>query len=149
MNTKWLLTTLFGFFIPVNAFVQFKPYYTGLTSKIDKLSLKPEPINFKKNKEDCDDCDPDNPLEKGHDGNCNTPKSKTPIEKLGWANDDKKDNDLIEAYSAWFGFPAEEKWKGVRYTVYAILGGYLLGDLKDEVIHHFNLENNPFFDILS
>ena len=39
------------------------------------------------------------------------------------------DADIIEKYSNWFGlFPPEQKWKSVRFTVYAIVAGYLLAD---------------------
>ena len=46
--------------------------------------------------------------------------------------------DIIEKYSNWFGFfPPEQKWKSVRYTIYALAFGWSLGDLGDAMRHFF------------
>jgi len=42
------------------------------------------------------------------------------------------------------GFESDEKWKAVRYTIYALVGGYLLGDVKDQIFDHFT---NPFSNL--
>ena len=74
-------------------------------------------------------------------------KDKDPIERLGWKkNDNDKDDDLLAKYAEWFGFPSDQKWRAIRYTFYAMLGGYLLGEAGDKLTYLFHLKDNPFWD---
>ena len=73
--------------------------------------------------------------------------NKDPIERLGWKkNDNDKDDDLLAKYAEWFGFPSDQKWRAIRYTFYAMLGGYLLGEAGDKLTYLFHLKDNPFWD---
>lgn len=74
-------------------------------------------------------------------------KDKDPIERLGWKKNDIDNNDdLLAKYAEWFGFPSDQKWRAIRYTFYAMLGGYLLGDAGDKLTYLFHLKDNPFWD---
>ena len=74
-------------------------------------------------------------------------KDKDQIERLGWKkNDNDKDDDLLAKYAEWFGFPSDQKWRAIRYTFYAMLGGYLLGEAGDKLTYLFHLKDNPFWD---
>ena len=74
-------------------------------------------------------------------------KDKDPIERLGWKkNDIDNDDDLLAKYAEWFGFPSDQKWRAIRYTIYAMLGGYLLGEAGDKLTYLFHLKDNPFWD---
>jgi len=70
-----------------------------------------------------------------------------PIERLGWKkNDIGNDDDLLAKYAEWFGFPSDQKWRAIRYTFYAMLGGYLLGEAGDKLTYLFHIKDNPFWD---
>ena len=74
-------------------------------------------------------------------------KDKDPIERLGWKKNDIDNNDdLLAKYAEWFGFPSDQKWRAIRYTFYAMLGGYLLGEAGDKLTYLFHLKDNPFWD---
>ena len=65
------------------------------------------------------------------------------IKKLGWTTKNDED-DLVEKFAQLMGFESYEKWKAVRYTIYALVAGYLLGDVRDQVFEHFT---NPFSNL--
>ena len=74
-------------------------------------------------------------------------KDKDPIERLGWKKNEVDNNDdLLAKYAEWFGFPSDQKWRAIRYTFYAMLGGYLLGEAGDKLTYLFHLKDNPFWD---
>ena len=74
-------------------------------------------------------------------------KDKDPIERLGWKKNDIDNNDdLLAKYAEWFGFPYDQKRRAIRYTFYALLGGYLLGEAGDKLTYLFHLKDNPFWD---
>ena len=74
-------------------------------------------------------------------------KDKDPIERLGWKKNYIDNNDdLLAKYAEWFGFPSDQKWRAIRYTFYAMLGGYLLGEAGDKLTYLFHLKDNPFWD---
>ena len=162
MKIALLLTSLLGGFTPINnlfvyGFVPIKPptynlpHYnifrkitypkknypkiTDIRVPGNKTIVKEGYRNTKlyaKNSDD-DDKDKDN--------------NKDPIERLGWKkiyND--KDDDLLAKYAEWFGFPPDQKWRAIRYTFYAMLGGYLLGEAGDKLTYLFHLKDNPFWD---
>lgn len=61
------------------------------------------------------------------------------------SNNDLNEPDIIEKYSNWFGwFPPEKKWKSVRFTVYSILAGYMLGEGIQNLIDYSNSPNLDF-----
>ena len=61
------------------------------------------------------------------------------------SNNDLNEPDIIEKYSNWFGwFPREKKWKSVRFTVYSILAGYMLGEGIQNLIDYSNSPNLDF-----
>ena len=84
-----------------------------------------------------------------HDDDKDKDNEKDPIERLGWKkndNDNDNDDDLLAKYAEWFGFPSDQKWRAIRYTFYAMLGGYLLGEAGDKLTYLFHLKDNPFWD---
>ena len=84
---------------------------------------------------------------KNSDDDKDNEKDKDPIERLGWKkNDNDNDDDLLAKYAEWFGFPSDQKWRAIRYTFYAMLGGYLLGEAGDKLTYLFHLKDNPFWD---
>ena len=119
-------------FLSVNSFITPKSHFTNtITTKINtnnKLYLKK-------------DDDPDDIEDSGFLDYFNNNK-KDKIEKLGWTTKNDED-DLVEKFAQLMGFESYEKWKAVRYTIYALVAGYLLADLKDEIIANFN---NPFLN---
>ena len=84
---------------------------------------------------------------KNSDDDKDKDKDKDPIERLGWKKNDIDNNDdLLAKYAEWFGFPSDQKWRAIRYTFYAMLGGYLLGEAGDKLTYLFHLKDNPFWD---
>lgn len=82
-----------------------------------------------------------------HDDDKDNDNEKDPIERLGWKkNNNDNDDDLLAKYAEWFGFPSDQKWRAIRYTFYAMLGGYLLGEAGDKLTYLFHLKDNPFWD---
>ena len=63
------------------------------------------------------------------------------IEKLGLVPEAEDPNDPVAKFAAFMGFEPNEKWKAVRYTVYALAIGYLGSELVDQIGADFN---NPF-----
>ena len=44
------------------------------------------------------------------------------------------EKDIIEEYSNWFGmFPPTQKWKSVRFTIYAIVAGHSLAEFMQYI----------------
>ena len=84
---------------------------------------------------------------KNSDDDKDKDNNKDPIERLGWKkNNNDNDDDLLAKYAEWFGFPSDQKWRAIRYTFYAMLGGYLLGEAGDKLTYLFHLKDNPFWD---
>ena len=160
MKIALLLTPLLGGFTPNNnlfvyGFVPIKPptynlpHYnifrkitypkrnypkiTDIRVPGNKTIVKEGYMNTKLYAKNSDDNDNDN--------------DKDPIERLGWKKNDIDNNDdLLAKYAEWFGFPSDQKWRAIRYTFYAMLGGYLLGEAGDKLTYLFHLKDNPFWD---
>ena len=60
--------------------------------------------------------------------------------------DDNNDNDdIVVKFAEFMGFGPKEKWKAVRYTVYAFTIGYLGSELGRQILEDFS---NPFKDLV-
>ena len=94
-------------------------------------------MQFKKDDED------DEPEDSGFLDSFKNNRRKN-IEKLGWNTTENDKDDLVEKFAQLMGFESYEKWKAVRFTIYALVAGYLLGDLKDEIVANLN---NPFSNL--
>ena len=166
MKIALLLTSLLGGFTPINnlfvyGFVPIKPptynlpHYnifrkitypkknypkiTDIRVPGNKTIVKDGYRNTKLYSKNRDDDDKDKDNDKDND--------KDPIERLGWKkNHNDNDDDLLAKYAEWFGFPPDQKWRAIRYTFYAMLGGYLLGEAGDKLTYLFHLKDNPFWD---
>ena len=164
MKIALLLTPLLGGFTPNNnlfvyGFVPIKPptynlpHYnifrkitypkrnypkiTDIRVPGNKTIVKEGYMNTKLYAKNSDDNDNDN----------DNDNDKDPIERLGWKKNDIDNNDdLLAKYAEWFGFPSDQKWRAIRYTFYAMLGGYLLGEAGDKLTYLFHLKDNPFWD---
>lgn len=51
----------------------------------------------------------------------------------------------VEKFANFMGFEPEEKWKAVRYTAYAMAGGYMLSETVQDFIHGLNA--GPFENV--
>ena len=71
---------------------------------------------------------------------------RSPLRCSGLISLNDKDDDLLAKCAEWFGFPSDQKWRAIRYTFYAMLGGYLLGEAGDKLTYLFHLKDNPFWD---
>ena len=60
-------------------------------------------------------------------------------------NDNSDNNDIVVKFAEFMGFGPKEKWKAVRYTVYAFTIGYLGSELGRQILEDFS---NPFKDIV-
>lgn len=124
-------------FLSVYSFITPKSHFTNtITTKINtnnKLYLK----------RDDDKDDPDDIEDSGFLDYFNNNKKEN-IEKLGWKTTENNKDDLVEKFAQLMGFESYEKWKAVRFTIYALVAGYLLADLKDEIVANLN---NPFSNL--
>ena len=124
-------------FLSVNSFITPKSHFTNtITTKINtnnKLYLK----------RDDDKDDPDDIEDSGFLDYFNNNKKEN-IEKLGWKTTENNKDELVEKFAQLMGFESYEKWKAVRFTIYALVAGYLLADLKDEIVANLN---NPFSNL--
>ena len=124
-------------FLSVYSFITPKSHFTNtITTKINtnnKLYLK----------KDDDKDDPDDIEDSGFLDYFNNNKKEN-IEKLGWKTTENNKDDLVEKFAQLMGFESYEKWKAVRFTIYALVAGYLLADLKDEIVANLN---NPFSNL--
>ncbi len=68
-------------------------------------------------------------------------KREEDIKKLGLIPEAEVPNDPVTKFAAFMGFEPEEKWKAVRYSIYALAIGYLASELGDQVLADWN---NPF-----
>lgn len=47
--------------------------------------------------------------------------------------DDDAEDDPVEKFADFMGFEKGEKWKAVRYTVYALAGGYCVAEFVEKL----------------
>ena len=72
-------------------------------------------------------------------------KELTPLMAFNSTSNNIEEPDIIEKYSNWFGwFPPEQKWKSVRFTIYAIAGGYMLSEGVQNIIEFSKAPNLDF-----
>ena len=72
-------------------------------------------------------------------------KEYTPLMAFNSTSNNIEEPDIIEKYSNWFGwFPPEKKWKSVRFTIYAMTGGYLLSEGIQNIIEFSKAPNLDF-----
>tara|TARA_B100000965_G_scaffold34702_5_gene25643 strand:+ start:608 stop:931 length:324 start_codon:yes stop_codon:yes gene_type:complete len=72
-------------------------------------------------------------------------RKHTPLMVYNSTSNKVEEPDIIEKYSNWFGwFPPEKKWKSVRFTIYAIAGGYILSEGVQNVIEFSKAPNLDF-----
>lgn len=72
-------------------------------------------------------------------------KEHTSLMAFNSTSNNSEEPDIIEKYSDWFGwFPPEKKWKSVRFTIYAITGGYMLSEGIQNVIAFSKAPNLDF-----
>ena len=135
-----LLTVISGAFLPST--LTTKNYIMPIRSPIIGYTFPHKReilMNFKKN----DESDDEEPEDSGFLDSFKKNRKRN-IEKLGWNIDENNKDDLVEKFAQLMGFESYEKWKAVRYTIYALVAGYLLGDVRDQVFEHFT---NPFSNL--
>ena len=135
-----LLTVISGAFLPST--LTTKNYIMPIRSPIIGYTFPHKReilMNFKKN----DESDDEEPEDSGFLDSFKNNRKRN-IEKLGWNIDENNKDDLVEKFAQLMGFESYEKWKAVRYTIYALVAGYLLGDVRDQVFEHFT---NPFSNL--
>ena len=137
-----LLTVISSAFLPStlttkNYIMPIRSPIVGYTFPHKKEIL----MQFKKNDDDKDD--PDDIEDSGFLDSFKNNRKKN-IEKLGWNTTENDKDDLVEKFAQLMGFESYEKWKAVRFTIYALVAGYLLADLKDEIVANLN---NPFSNL--
>ena len=135
-----LLTVISGAFLPST--LTTKNYIMPIRSPIIGYTFPHKReilMNFKKN----DESEDEEPEDSGFLDSFKNNRKRN-IEKLGWNIDENNKDDLVEKFAQLMGFESYEKWKAVRYTIYALVAGYLLGDVRDQVFEHFT---NPFSNL--
>ena len=135
-----LLTVISGAFLPST--LTTKNYIMPIRSPIIGYTFPHKReilMNFKKN----DESDDEEPEDSGFLDSFKNNRKRN-IEKLGWNIDENNKDDLVEKFAQLMGFESYEKWKAVRFTIYALVAGYLLGDVRDQVFDHFT---NPFSNL--
>ena len=113
----------------------YKQIYINIPNNtIIKNNIRDTKLYFKRGENDNEE-DNDNIEKLGRNRGKNRGKNRD--------KNEKKDDILIK-FSEFMGFSSKEKWKAVRYTIYALAIGYCTGDLIDKIGQDFS---NPFRDI--
>ena len=125
-------------FLSVYSFITPKSYHINtITTKINTNNNK---LYFKENNDDDKD-DPDDIEDSGFLDFFSNNREKE-INKLGWKSDNNdEDNDPVVKFAEFMGFERNEKWKAVRYTIYALVGGYIFSELAHQIGEDIS---NPF-----
>lgn len=58
--------------------------------------------------------------------------------------DARKTYDPLESFAKFMGFEKKEKWKSVRYSAYALLGGYLISEKSQAFLE---MLKDPFWNV--